>query len=116
MNKGLTQLEAVLLIAVVLLVAFAIWLMTYQSPAVTFRVEGNSLYYHIENGRIGMQCTNDKGLTVIGQSHLRELFYGPIDKIYVSNMKLYPHSHVFSITCTNYYGLSPVAAATYKSP
>jgi len=110
--KNFTQLEALLLVVSVILLGFVIMLMTYRGPMVVLRADGNSLSRYIESGPVGMKCENEKGDVVIAQSH----FIGPAWMLYVSDMRAYPHSYLFGITCKTNYGLAPTVTAAYTSP
>jgi hypothetical protein len=110
--KNFIQLKTVLFVVLIVLLGLVIILTAYRGPTVILRAGGDSLYRYIESGPVGMKFVNEKGEVVTAPSH----FFGPKWMLYIPDMRAYPHSYLFSITCKTNYDLAPTVAAAYANP
>ena len=93
-----------------MIVVFAVVVLWYGTTEVAFKVQDDTLYRQIKNGRVGADCYDQDGTKVIAPSRVVGPDWMPITSL----TEIPKEGKTYSITCYLYASISdapPVSAA-----
>jgi len=86
------------------IVMFAAIVLWYGNTEVAFKVQGDTLYRQIKNGRIGADCYDENGAKIIAPSRMTGPEWTPI----ASLGEISKDGKMYSVTCYPYASVSNV--------